>query len=540
MARFDVLLRGGLLVDGSGAPARPADVGLLGDRILAVGDLSGVEVEGADLVLDVTGRVVAPGFVDPHGHSDASVLVDGTLVSHLRQGYTTQLSGNCGLALAPLTRLSRRFVELELRPHAVVARWESFADYLGAVERVPLGPNVAFLAGHGTLRAAVLGADAAEPAPEALAAMIRHLEEALDAGAFGLSSGLIYAPGMHATRAELEALVSVTARHGGLYATHLRNEAGGLFDALDEALGTIRAAGEGARLQVSHLKAGARSVWGRAGEAIERLERARASGLDVGADQYPYTAAATSLTILLPPSLLALGLDESIAVLSDRDARGRLVREMEAGRSGWENVAIDPGWSGIRISHSPGHAEWAGRTLDDIAADLGRDPADVACDILLDDRLATSIVLDAANEDDVRAILATSWIGVCTDAEGRRAGHPILGAGVPHPRTYGTTARVLGHYVRDARVLSLETAVAKLSAIPAARLGLRDRGILREGACADVVVFDPATVLDPATYDAPGRYAEGIEHVFVNGRPAVLGGEESRERPGRLLRRGNA
>ena len=511
-------------------------MGVLGDRILAVGDLSAVEAADVPLVVDAAGLVVCPGFVDPHGHSDVSLFVDGALASHLRQGFTTQLSGNCGATVAPITEAGRELVELELSIHGVAPSWESFGQYLDAVAEQPLGPNVGFLAGHGTIRGAVLGSEATPARPEDLAAMGRFLEEALDAGALGLSSGLIYAPGIHATAAEVATLVAIAAPRGGLYATHMRNEAAGLFEAIDEAISTARAAGDDTRLQVSHLKAGARSVWGQGLAAVELLERARASGLDASADQYPYTAAATTLQIVLPPALLALGIDESVAALSDREVRDRIRHEIERGVSGWENVASDPGWAAIRIAQSATHPDWDGRNLQEIADMLGTDPADVAFDALLDDRLETSIVLDCMDEGDVEAILAVPWIAVCTDAEGRRPGHPVLDAGVPHPRTYGSTARVLGTYVRDRGILSLEAAIAKLTAVPAARIGLRGRGTVREGAFADLVVFDPATVADDATYERPAVHPTGIDHVIVNGIAAVLAGRETGERPGRLLR----
>ncbi|TMC62915.1 MAG: D-aminoacylase [Chloroflexi bacterium] len=537
MATFDLLVRGGLLVDGTGAPGRPADVGVRGDRIAAVGNLGAVEGTTAARVIDASGLTVCPGFVDPHGHSDASLFVDGALVSHLRQGFTTQLSGNCGATVAPITPIGRELVEIELRLNRLTPRWTTFADYLDAVSGERLGLNVAFLAGHGTLRGSVLGSDARDPSPDELGAMVSHLEAAIEAGAFGLSSGLIYAPGIHAHSAEIKRLVAVAASRGGLYATHMRNEADGLFAALDEALDTIRAAGEGARLQVSHLKAGARAVWGRAGEAVERLRVARDREVDVGADQYPYTAAATTLQIVLPPELLALGIDECVAVLADHHVRDRVRSEIEAGMSGWENVGNDPGWSGIRISFSESHPDWAGRTIEAIAEDARVAPADIAFDALVDDRLETSIVVECMDEADVRTILAVPWIAVCTDAEGRRPKHPILDAGVPHPRTYGSTARVLGAYVRDEGLLPLAAAVAKLTSVPAARIGLRDRGVVREGAFADIVVFDPSRVADLATYASPAVHPAGIPHVIVNGTPAVLDGRETGERPGRLLRK---
>jgi dihydroorotase/N-acyl-D-amino-acid deacylase len=534
---FDLLIRGGTLVDGTGAPGRAADVAVLGDRVLAVGSLEAVDEREVALVVDAAGRVVAPGFVDPHGHSDASVLLDGALASHLQQGFTTQLSGNCGDGLAPVTEAGREAVELSMAPSGLHPTWTTFAEYLATVEAQPLGPNVAFLAGHGTLRSAVLGPSQAPLTAAEASAMARHLDEALDAGAFGLSSGLIYAPGVHARPEEVAALVRVAARRGALYSTHMRNEAAGLFDALEEAVATARAAGEGARLQVSHLKAGARAVWGRAGEAVALLERARAGGLDVAADQYPYTAAATTLQCVLPPALLALPLDETIAALGDWEVRRRIRAEIAAGISGWENVAADPGWDAVVLAESRAHPTWAGRSLGALGHDLDQDPADVACDILAADRLASQVTIHCMDEADVEAILAVPWIAVCTDAEGRRPGHPVLDAGMPHPRTYGSAPRVLGRYVRERGVLPLETAVAKLTSVPAARLGLRDRGVLREGAFADLVVFDAAAVADRATYAAPAVHPVGIDAVIVNGMVAVRDGVETGARPGRLLRR---
>jgi N-acyl-D-aspartate/D-glutamate deacylase len=535
---FDLLIRGGQLVDGTGSAGRPADVGVLGDRILAVGDLSAVETSNVGLVIDAPGLVVAPGFIDPHGHSDGSLFVDGALASHLRQGFTTQVSGNCGFGLAPLTPIGRGAIDVELAALRLTPKWTTFAEYLDAVESTPLGPNVAILAGHGTIRAAVLGPEARAPSRSELAEMVGELETALDAGAVGLSSGLIYAPGMYAEPDEIEALVRVVARRGLVYATHMRNEAAGLFAALDESLAAVRAAGSGARLQVSHLKAGARAVWGRGGDAVAVLERARADGLDVGADQYPYTAAATGLQVVLPPALLALDPDETVAALQDAATRERASDEMARGNSGWENCARDPGWEAIRIAWSGARPETAGRSVAALAEEAGREPAEIAFDLLAEDRLGTAVVIDCMDEGDVETILAVPWIAVCTDAEGRRAGHPILDEGVPHPRTYGSTARVLGRYVRERATLSLETAIAKMTSVPARQMGLRERGIVREGAIADLVVIDPATVVDIGTDEAPARYPRGIEHVIVGGAAAVLGGAETGRLAGRLIRGG--
>jgi dihydroorotase/N-acyl-D-amino-acid deacylase len=367
--------------------------------------------------------------------------------------------------------------------------------------------------------------------------MARLLEEALDAGAFGLSTGLIYPPGIHARPDEVVALVRVAARRGALYASHIRNEAAGLFVALAEALQTARSAGAGARLQVSHLKAADASVHGRAAEAIGLLESARRAGLDVSADQYPYAAAATALQTVLPPWLLAEPVARAIGELRDGRVRARIRGEIASGIPGWENAATDPGWEGLVLTASPTRPDWAGRSLSEVAHVVGRDPLDVACDLLADDGLTTQVTMHCMVEPDVEAILAVPWIAVCTDAGGRRPGHPVLDAGVPHPRAYGSAPRVLGRYVRERGTLSLEAAVQKLTAVPAERLGLRERGVVREGACADLVTFDPATVADLATYARPAVPPTGIETVVVNGVVAVRDGRETGARPGRLLRR---
>jgi dihydroorotase/N-acyl-D-amino-acid deacylase len=538
---FDLLIRGGTLVDGTGVPGRRADVGVERGRIAAVDDLSAVADADAAQVVDARRLVVAPRFVDPHNHSDASVLIDGALPSHLLQGYTTLLGGNCGYTLAPLTPPARALLEPDLETSGLDPAWSTFGGYLDEVERQALGPNVAFLAGHGTIRAAVLGPDDRAPDAAELRAMVRHTEEALDAGAFGISTGLIYPPGIHARPDEIAALVAVAARRGGLYATHMRNEAAEVAAAIDEALATTRAAeriaGVPARLQVSHLKAAAAAVFGHGPALVAQLDAARAAGLDVAADQYPYTAAHTTLATVLPPDVLALDLDEAVAVLRDPATRRRIREDQARGISGWENVAQDPGWDGVAIAFSATRPGWNGRSLAEIAGTEGGDPAELAMDVLADERLAVDCVLHCMDERDVEAIMAVPWIAVCTDGEARRPGHPVLGRGVPHPRAYGSTARVLGRYVRERGVLTPEAAIAKLTSIPAARLGLRDRGLVREGWAADLVVFDPGAIMDTATFGDPGRYPVGIPHVVVNGRLAVRDGVETGDRPGRLLRR---
>ena len=439
MTEFDLLIRGGTVIDGTGSVGRRADIGVLGDRILAVGDLQSVEDVAVAESIDASGLTVTPGFIDPHGHSDGTLFVDGALISHLRQGYTTQLSGNCGDSLAPLSDVGREIVELALRPNGLVARWRTFGEYLDAVEATRLGINVACLVGHGTVRASVMGSDPRQATDLERHAMVREVESALDAGALGLSSGLIYAPGLHAEAREVEALVTAATRRDGLYSTHLRNEADGLFGALAEAIGAVRAARDAGvadpRLEVSHLKCASQAVWGRAGDAIAVLEAARSDGLDVAADQYPYTAASTTLAVILPPALLGLGVEGCVAALGDHEVRDLAIAEIQRGISSWPNVARDPGWSGIRVSGAASHPDWQGRSLADLGEAMGTDPADLALEALIDDRLDVDVVIDCMAEPDVATIMAVPWVSVCTDASARRPGHPILDAGRPHPRS---------------------------------------------------------------------------------------------------------
>jgi N-acyl-D-aspartate/D-glutamate deacylase len=541
MPHFELLIRGGTLVDGSGAPARQADVALRDGRIEAVGDLSALARSSVAQVLEAAGLVVCPGFIDLHGHSDASALVDGQLLSLLAQGITTHISGNCGEGLAPVTPAGRELLGLGLAgARALEPAWSDVRGYLERVEALDLGPNVGFLIGHGTVRASVLGAVPRAPEARELATMVRAIEEGLENGAFGVSSGLIYAPGVHAAYDELAACVEPAARRGALYATHIRNESGGLFEGLAEAVAVAWGEGVPARLQVSHLKAGAQVVWGQGPEALHFLDEARRMGLDVTADQYPYTAAATSLATILSPELLALAPQAAVRALREPAVRAELATAIATRTDGWENVAGDPGWAAIRLTDAARHREWQGRSFSELGEELGRAPLEVACDLLADEDLEVGIAVECMAEPDVEAILASDQVAVCTDAAGLRPGHPILGAGRVHPRAYGSFPRVLGRYVRERGVLPLERAVHKMTALPAGCIGLRRRGQVREGWAADLVVFDPLVVADCATESSPHTLPAGIAAVIVNGTLALEDGRETGARAGRLLRRGES
>lgn len=522
----DLLLVGGLIVDGTGSAARPGSVLIAGDRIEAVLEPGDPEPSGVERV-DANGRVVTPGFIDVHSHSDVSPMVEPGMDSMLRQGVTTLVVGNCGTSAFPASELEDVAALAGAEAFDLGEPWSTFAEYLERVDASHPAINVAALVGHGSLRRAALAEQRRSPSADETSAMTGLLEDALDAGAVGMSSGLIYDPGMHAATDELAALAGAMARRGGLYASHIRGESGTVFDAVTECIEVGRRAGVPSH--VSHLKVEGRAMWGRAGELLELIDRERERGADVSADQYPYTAWETGLVAALPSWTTAAELPAALADAADRD---RLVQAISLGEDG-EGVGPGIGWDRVAIgSHIP-EPGLTGRTIASIAEERGVEPAEAIVDLLLADP-HTGMVGHGMHEDDVRAILSRPDVMVGTDGvaispTGR------LGAFAVHPRYYGTFPRLLGRYVRDERLLSLEAAVRKMSALPAERFGLAGRGVIEPGAFADLVVFDPGTVADTATFETPHRFADGIALVVVNGRVAVGGG--SLERAGRALRR---
>jgi N-acyl-D-aspartate/D-glutamate deacylase len=523
----DLLIAGALVIDGSGAPAFPGSVAVRGDRIEAVLRAGAPEPEAARRV-EADGLVLAPGFVDVHQHSDLSPFTEPGMDSYLRQGVTTCVVGNCGSSAFPAEGVPELAALAGSR--AIQASWRTFGEYLEAVEACRPALNVGALVGHGTLREAALGADQRRaPSPAEMAEMRRLLASALEEGALGLSTGLIYAPGIHATTEEIVELASVLAERGGVYASHVRGEGEQVFEAVAECIEIGRRAG--APAHVSHLKVEGRTMWGRAAELLERIDAARAAGADVSADQYPYTAWETELAAVLPPWVSPSELD---AVLADPDARARLERAIEEGEPGWESVGRSLGWERIALGSFPPEPELSGRTIADLAAERGLRPVELICELLGRDRFA-GMLGHGMDEDDVRTILARPDVAVASDGIAVSPDGP-LGAFAVHPRYYGTFARVLGRYVREERLLPLETAVRKMTSLPAERFGLAGRGRIEPGAYADLVLFDPARTADAATYERPHAFAEGVRLVLVNGRVAFDG--EPRERAGRALRRG--
>ena len=518
-----LLLRGGTVIDGTGAARVRADVAIRDGRIAAVG--AGLAPDGARTI-DVSGLVVAPGFIDIHSHSDESVLVNSALESAVHQGVTLVVAGNCGGSSAPVLGQAAEELEREIARLGLERTWSSFGEYAAAVERNGSSINVCSFVGHGTLRMGVMGAAARPPSSGELSTMKAVLAAALADGAIGMSTGLIYPPSAYGTTDEIIGLCEVVREQGGLYASHIRNEGDRLLEAVEENLEIGRRSG--VRVQLSHHKASGQRNWGRVRESTALIERARADGVDVIADQYPYTASSTGLAVTIPNWVHEGGSLALCERLRDPAVRARIRDEyVETGRA-WDRIAI------ARARHRP---EWAGRTVQELASEAAQDPLEWTCDALVEHDGAIDIVHHSMSEDDVRYVMAKEWVSIGSDSRANAPYGP-LSSGKPHPRSYGTFPRVLGHYARDEGVLTLEDAVRKMTSLTAERLRLRGRGVVREGWWADLVVFDPERVIDVATYDDPHRYPIGIEHVIVNGEFALEAGETTTGRHGRFLRLG--
>jgi len=527
----DLVIAGALIVDGSRSSPRPGTVVVSGDRIEDVRRPRESEPPAAHRI-DGSGRVVAPGFVDVHSHSDLTPLVEPTMDSMLRQGVTTLVVGNCGGSAYPVSGAAEMAALAGADPSELSLDWNTFGAYLERVHAARPALNLAALVGHGTLRGTVMGDEQRRaPSEGELWAMRQVLADALDEGAVGLSSGLVYAPGLHATTDELSSVAGALGDLGGIYASHIRGEGSSVFDAVAECAEIGRRVGVPSH--VSHLKVETRPMWGRADELLSLLDGERERGADVTADQYPYTAWETELSSALPPWVTPAELPE---VLGDPDRRARLTAAIENGEPGWENVGRGIGWDRLVIgSHHP-DPSLTGRSISQLAEDASLEPPELITRLLVADPY-TGLLGHAMHEDDVRTILARNDVFVATDGLAVSPEGP-LGAFAIHPRYYGTFPRVLGRYAREERLLSLEDAVRKMTSLPAERFGLARRGRIDPGAFADLVVFDPGRIGDRATYEQPHTFAEGIDVVVVNGRIAWDGSDVQRH--GRALRRGES
>jgi len=518
-----LLLRGGWVIDGTGGDRVRGDVAVRDGRIAAVG--ADLATDGAR-VIDATGMVVCPGFIDIHSHSDESVLVNSALESAVHQGVTLVVAGNCGGSSAPALGLAAEELEREIARLDLERTWTSFGEYADTIERNGSSINFCSFVGHGTLRLGVMGAEARAPSSGELATMRAVLASALADGAIGLSTGLIYPPSAYGTTEEIASLCEVVREYAGLYASHIRNEGDRLLEAVEENLEIGRRSG--VRVQLSHHKASGQKNWGRVHESAALIERARADGVDVTADQYPYTASSTGLAVTIPNWVHEGGSRAMCERLRSRGVRARIRSEyVETGRA-WDRIVI------ARARHRP---TWAGRSVAQLAAEAGQDALEWTCDALIEHDGAVDIVHHSMSEDDVRYVMAKHWVSIGSDSRANAPYGP-LSSGKPHPRSYGTFPRVLGHYARDEAVITLEDAVRKMTSLAAGRLQLRERGLVRNGWWADLVLFDPERVSDTATYEDPHRYPVGIEHVLVNGELALEAGETTSGRHGRFLRLG--
>jgi len=528
---YDLILKGGWIVDGSGNPRYQGDVAIRGDRIAAAGFLgSSVARE----TLDVSGLVVAPGFIDMLGQSETSVLVDNRVLSKISQGITTEVTGEGG-SVAPLTDLLVVDDSAWMKKYGVQEDWRDLNGYFAHLARTGSTVNIATFVGATQVRLAVVGKQDRHATPGELARMVALVDTAMQQGALGVSTALEYAPAIYAPTEEVIALAKAARRRGGVYATHMRNEGGQIDQSLDE---TFRIAREAAiPAEIWHLKVSGRRNWGRMPHVLARIDSARAAGLDVTADQYPYLAGATSLDASVPAWAHSGGNDSMIARLRDPAIRARLRAELLAppqitdrfyrATEGPQGVIVFPFEDSLHYLQ--------GKRLSEIAAQRRRDPIETMFDLIIADHARSGAIYFIMSEADVQAALQHWWVAVNTDASGVAPDGPFGREGT-HPRAYGSFTRILGRYVRDEKLMSLEFAVRKMTSLAAQRVGLTDRGLVRPGMFADITIFNPATVIDRATFEKPHQTSVGIEYVLVNGQIVLRTGQMTSARPGRGLR----
>jgi N-acyl-D-amino-acid deacylase len=527
---WDILIRGGTVIDGSGRPGESADIAIAGGRIARIG--SGLVGEAAR-VIDAGGLTVTPGFIDIKTHSDFTLPINPKAESKVRQGVTTEIIGHCGFSVAPVLPGKAQLLADYLSGGApwLPFREVSFPDYLDTFPAVAV--NAGMLVGHNTLRLMAMGLEDRAPSPAELNQMTRLLDEGLGAGALGLSTGLFTPPGSFAEPAEIMALCAVVARHRAGYFTHIRDESNKVLDAVEEAIAVARA--YRVHVEIVHLKCSGIDNWGKAGEILARIERARAEGCDIDCDAYPYAAGANPLKNLLPPWVQVGTNAAMLARLALPEIRARI--EAEIADNGLNNWGRIPSWEAVQVSISPNLPQHAGKTIAALAASRGVDPIDLVCDLLIEDNGATRVLITSISEDDIRTILKSPKALVGSDGN-CVADYGIVGQGLPHPRFYGTFPRIIGHYVGDERLLPLEQAVHKMTGATARALKLKDRGLLALGYRADLAIFDPADFRDRATYAEPHRYPTGARtSTIVNGVVVVDNAVHTGATPGMVLRR---
>ena len=528
---FDLVITNGHIIDGTGSPWYSGDVGIREGKIAAIGNLKGSK---SARTIDARGMVVAPGFIDMLGQSELTILVDPRLPSKIYQGITSEITGEGGSA-APLNQAIAQADHDTYQHYHITPDWRTFGEYFARLEKQGMGINLASYVGATQVRRVVLGDDDKQPTPAQLEQMKELVRQAMHDGAVGVSTSLEYAPAPYAKTEELIALAGEAARLGGIYATHMRSEGDAVMQGIDEALRIGRDAH--IPVEIWHLKVAGKSNFGRMPEVVAKIAAARAAGTDVAADTYAYTAWSNSFSAIVPPWVHDGGDARMVERLKDPALRARIRKEIQTPSKDWDNEWEElPGPQAILISevNNPALLSLQGKTLDAIARERGRDPIDTIFDILIEDPGA-GIVAFGMSEPDVALALQQPWVSIDNDSSGTSP-EGLLGSEHPHPRAYGTFPRILREYVREEKKLTLEDAIRKFSALPAQRMRLTDRGVLKAGMWADIVVFDPETVRDLATFDKPNQLSQGMEYVLVNGVPVIDQGKMTGAKPGKVLR----
>ena len=535
--RFDVLIRNGRIMDGTGAPWFRGDIGISGDRIAAVGSLAGTPAAvTAAVTIDATDLVVSPGFIDLLGQSEFNVLVDGRAASKIMQGVTTEVTGE-GDSIAPVNDRLIQERKAQAEHFGVAQNWRTLGDYFRRIETQSRPAiNLGTFVGAGGLRNYVIGKDDRRATPAELEQMKQLVAKAMEDGALGLSTSLQYVPSRFASTEELVELAKVASKYGGVYFTHQRSESSRIFESMDEVITIAKQAAIPA--EIWHLKTAYKANWGKMPEVLRKIEQARANGLDVTANQYPYDRASNDLDACLPLWVREGGLEKMLARLRDPGQRARIKNDMnDPNVTDWENQWYGSGGGdGVMLASvlNPELRKYEGMTMTQIGAAMGKDPRDAVMDLVIADRGESAVIISIMTEQDVRTALQHPLVGVGTDSAARAEDGKLAGS-KSHPRGWGSFPRILGKYVRDEHLLTLEEAIRKMTSKAAARVHLTDRGILRAGMMADITLFDPLTIRDAATFDDPNHYSIGIRHVFVNGKRVVADGKITNDRPGRPL-----
>src|SRR5215469_12026686 len=529
---FDIVITNGHIMDGTGSPWFSGDLGIRGGKIAAIGNLTAAK---RTRTIDAHGQVVAPGFIDMLGQSELTILVDPRLPSKIYQGITTEITGE-GESVAPLNDAIRRSGKKGFDLLGIKADWQTFRQYFARLEKQGIGINVADYVGATTVRRMVLGDDDVQPTDAQLDQMKQLVREAMLDGAVGVSTSLEYPPAPYAKTEELIALASEASRYGGIYATHMRSESTAILQSLDEVIRISREAH--IPVEIWHFKVAGKPSFGHMPEAVAKIETARAQGVDIAADTYAYTAWGNGLSAFIPPWAHDGGTAKLLARLKDTAARGRIRKDMLTPSDAWENEwqqIAGPDSILIGSVQNPKLLPLQGKTMAEVAKFWNKDPIDTIFDLLIEDDAATGVAVFGMSEPDVSLALQQPWVSIDNDSSGVSP-EGILGREHAHPRAYGTFPRILRKYVREEHKLTLEDAIRKFSALPAQRLRLDGRGLLRVGMWADVTIFDPATIRDLATFDNPNQLSQGMDYVLVNGVPVIDHGKMTGALPGKVLR----